>query len=138
MHIIQALPGSGKSYLANDSSFWADSDKILLKIQDQIGVSALSEILKSKNKIYLFKKILIKYYGVLFNFQPELLGYKCDIRFAYKPNVYIDHLKQCDRFDMIDTYGEERIIRWANWFINKDRVIWLSSGEFLSDRLNKF
>lgn len=137
--IIRALPGLGKSWLATkEADRYVDTDSIL---QDMFSLEAThstfnlileSEPLKNKFRDAIVRE-LSKGKDVLTNINPVLFGLRQpDIAYTMSADDYITHLKNSDRANMIDMFGEEELKRWAVSH-EGDNIIKLRPGQYLSD-----
>lgn len=132
--IIQAIPGSGKSALAEDNPNFFDVD---IQIDALSRGQGLGHILKSEqlsNRLFDWIRENLKFGHVLVHFTPEAYGLTAGMRFAYRPDEYVEHLRDyARRVDLLQKFDEATVRKWAEDYTDRDQVIWLRKGEYISN-----
>jgi len=138
---VQALPGSGKSWMARrypDS--YIDSD-VVAGVMDMKTARKFAAKIEDPSIRSEFTRRLREEAGgrtILCNFWPTYLGFAEEeviARVAYKPDEYVQHLKFCGRGQLVRDIGETKLRFWAEQYATLDKVTYLPIGKFLSDVL---
>lgn len=137
--IVQAIPGSGKTFLARSRDRVVDSDDLLAALFGVKGKAGYDSVLADfkmmdqlREAIYTFDKAGAT---VVCNFDPADVFARVDARFSYTPLGYVRHLKLVGRSDLLTKFSEPVLTDWARDYEGKRRVYWLLPGQFLAEAL---
>jgi hypothetical protein len=133
----QAIPGSGKSFLAKKfPKEVVDSDDLLKQVTGGLKTkSAYDSMMKStrlrERLATLILTSISQGYAVLCNFDPDDLNVPTVRRYYYAPDSYVAHLRLATRTDLLDTFSPQVLRSWARDYIKKKNSIVLPLGTFL-------
>lgn len=140
--IIRAIPGAGKTWLAGRRPGTEDSDRVLEQIAGEHSSKAAYERVRRTPDLLLAFRAALEVYQkqglLLTNFEPADLGLECDMRVAYAPADYVEHLQLAGRKDLLTKFAPEVLTAWAQDYSRWPNVVYLQKGYFLGDCLFLF
>lgn len=140
--IVRAIPGAGKTWLARHRPGTEDSDRVLEQIAGERSSKASYERVRRTPDLFSAFRAALEVYQsqglLLTNFEPSELGLACDVRVAYAPEDYVEHLKLAGRKDLLTKFTPEVLTAWAQDYSRWPNVVYLQKGYFLGDCLFLF
>jgi len=143
-----ALPSTGKSVLTSSKHnlpcSFLDSDDILVSVFGQHGKHVVDKLMVNTTMQKLFRAEMRRYidcsnsYVLLTNFDTSLIGmYKPIAYVGYTPKHYVDHIRQCNRWDLLEKFDRKTLLDWAASYVLEHSmqgyIVLLNSGTFISD-----
>lgn len=132
--IIQAIPGSGKTFAARANAVFVDSDD-LLKSLGKTGEVGYDEVRSDASLSLRLASAILTHSEegkiVLCNFDPAELGLEVAKRYAYRPDEYVSHLSSVGRTDILSQFRTSELVGWASDYASKRNVTFLRKGQFL-------
>jgi len=136
--IIQALPSTGKTWLAQQHpNTWVDSDDLVTIVagdktkeafdrifNDETLRDAMAELIKTE--------VIDAGKHLATNFDTTHFGHKPDLVVRLRAADYIDHIGKVGRTDLLDSFSESTLISWTKPN-EKIPTIFLEPGQHLSD-----
>lgn len=146
MHIIQALPALGKSYLGkNNPGEYVDTDFMIGILAGDKSKAGFDWLDKDGNGPAILQKacrLIGGNYGhhtILTNtwMIQHSRNFAHDV-FLMEPDDYITHIKKVGRIDLIDIFGEDVLRSWPRSYLirgakNLEKFHILKPGEFVTD-----
>jgi len=136
--IIQALPSTGKTWLAQQHpNTWVDSDVLLTIVAGDKTKEAFDRMLDDETLRDAMAK-LIKTEVVdpgkhlATNFDTTPFGYRPDLIVRLRAADYIDHIGKVGRTDLLDSFSESTLVAWTQPS-EEIPTIFLEPGQHLSD-----
>lgn len=138
--IIQAIPGSGKTTITRAfPSVFIDSDDMISEFgtpSKELVKQLISDPRRREQVCALIRFNVHIGKIVLTNFDPSDFGIRAGMRLAYRPDQYVQRLKNVGRTDLITEFDEKELTRWAEGYTRKTKVRWLEQDQSVADVLS--
>lgn len=138
--LIQALPGSGKTWLSFNFSKVFDTDDYLEEVYGKSNKTTAMEVAGDPEKAKAFTEWVENHLSdgnvVTTNLHVETFSdLKVDKCFGYQRSDYVRHLELAGRTDLLEKFDSDELESWTDYYVSHTGVVLLKAGEFIGDQV---